>query len=561
MRLTLRSILAASLALAGAAATWAAPAIRPNGIVNAASYAAPNLPNGPVAQGAMFVVFGTGLGPAAIQVVNAFPLPTALGGTSVKVTVGGTTVDCIMIYTLATQIAAILPSNTPAGDGTMTVTYNGETSPPQPVRVNRGSFGIFTRNQAGSGPAIIQNFVTQTELPVNAITDTARPGQTVILWGTGLGPVSGNEAAGPLPGDLPADVQVFVGGQQASIAYKGRSGCCAGLDQIVFVVPDGVEGCYVPLTVRVNGVASNFGSMSISRGGGVCSDPLSFSSEDLNRLRTTGRLRAGSINLSRTTVKLDVPPFGTFENRSDAGSASFLRMDEALLASLGPLAGISLTGSCMVFQSADLDVDDPVAFPYLDAGATLRVTGPRGVKQMQRDQEGFYYGDFGGGTNIPGFPPPEPDYLDPGTYRVEGTGGADVGAFQATVVVPQPLVWTNESQTTTVPRSRDLLVTWTGGDPSKDYVTIFGASGIAVEEDEETDGDSGIGAFFVCVERNSAGRFSVPAYVLGALPGSAGGPGLLGIGSAGEGTRFTASGLDTAVIDYSNTSLKTVAYE
>lgn len=38
-------------------------------------------------------------------------------------------------------------------------------------------------------------------------------------------------------------------------------------------------------------------------------------------------------------------------------------------------------------------------------------------------------------------------------------------------------------------------------------------------------------------------------------------PGLLGIGSAGEGTRFTASGLDTAVIDYSNTSLKTVAYE
>lgn len=63
----------------------------------------------------MFVLFGTGMGPESLAQVSAFPLPTSqrLQGTSVQVTAGGTTIDCIMIYTVASQVAAVLPSRTP----------------------------------------------------------------------------------------------------------------------------------------------------------------------------------------------------------------------------------------------------------------------------------------------------------------------------------------------------------------------------------------------------------------------------------------------------------------
>ena len=51
-----------------------------------------------------------------------------MGGTSVSVTVGSTTVSAPMYYTSATQVAALLPSNTPTGSGTLTVTYSGTAS-------------------------------------------------------------------------------------------------------------------------------------------------------------------------------------------------------------------------------------------------------------------------------------------------------------------------------------------------------------------------------------------------------------------------------------------------
>jgi uncharacterized protein (TIGR03437 family) len=85
--------------------------------VNSASYVNPALPNGSIAQGSMFIGFGSGLGPAAIQFPSPWPFPTELAGTSIKVTVDATTVDCFMVYTSAGQIAGILPSNTPLGAG------------------------------------------------------------------------------------------------------------------------------------------------------------------------------------------------------------------------------------------------------------------------------------------------------------------------------------------------------------------------------------------------------------------------------------------------------------
>jgi len=96
------------------------------GVYNAAGWVPPGLPNSGVAQGAIFTVTATGLGPAALRQVQSYPLPTTQGfaGITIKVTVGGVQ-TCIMVYTLATRAAAILPLGTAVGTGTLTLSYQG----------------------------------------------------------------------------------------------------------------------------------------------------------------------------------------------------------------------------------------------------------------------------------------------------------------------------------------------------------------------------------------------------------------------------------------------------
>src|SRR5258706_3721979 len=112
--------------------TQAQPAIRAASVVNAANNLPPGLPNAGLAQGGMFVLKGRNLGAKGTVVANSFPLQTTMGGTSMKITVGSTTVNVIMVYVVGglsddigpfDQLAGIVPSNTPTGSGTLTVTY------------------------------------------------------------------------------------------------------------------------------------------------------------------------------------------------------------------------------------------------------------------------------------------------------------------------------------------------------------------------------------------------------------------------------------------------------
>ena len=285
-------------------------AAQPAAVVNAASFSTAGLPNGSIAQGSLFTVFGSGMGPTDIVHVPDFPLPEELGGTSVQVMVGGQTVDCFMIFSRADQIAAILPSSTPVGDGTLSVTYNGQASSTIPIKVVPHSFGIFARNSAGTGPGVYLNANDQSSS--NSVLNTAKPGEYWDIWGTGLGPLlntlPADEAVGALPGNLPYDVQVLVGNQFAQGDYHGRSGCCVGVDQVRFVVPSGITGCYVPVAVVVNGVTSNFTTMAISQNGGPCSDPASgISSDILAQAQAKGKLRVASISGNRTRSEFDIP--------------------------------------------------------------------------------------------------------------------------------------------------------------------------------------------------------------------------------------------------------------
>ena len=150
MNRTLVSLFSLSLVLAPLA--LAQTASTP---VSVASFANPNFINGKIAQGMMFEIFGAGIAMPGFNQPADFPLPTELAGTSVRVTVGGQVRDCFVVRTLNNdRVAAILPSDTPVGTGTLVVTFNGQSTPSVPIEVVAHSPGVFTLASTGSGPGV-----------------------------------------------------------------------------------------------------------------------------------------------------------------------------------------------------------------------------------------------------------------------------------------------------------------------------------------------------------------------------------------------------------------------
>jgi uncharacterized protein (TIGR03437 family) len=481
--------------LSSSSAFAANPAIAAKGVKNAASYADPELPNGAIGQGSIFNVFGSNMGPASLAYASSLPLPTNLSGTQVSVTVNGSTVQCYMIYASAGQVAAILPSTTPAGTGTIAVSYNGAASATAPIKVVASSFGIFTINQQGGGQAVVQD----ANYKFNSATFAFQPGETVVLWGTGLGPISGSDANAPPSGNLPGiKVTVYVGGVAAPVTYAGRSGY-SGDDQVAFTIPNGVSGCNVPVGVYVsaangsNTVVSNFTTIAVGSDT-TCSSP-GLTPSFLQTLASGGNVRIGAVVLARSTI---VSPLIPTPITQDSGTGGF-----ALRSSSTYAQGLDLNyGACAIEPSV---VPQTVTLTQLDAGPVINVSGPNGAKTLAqlKGTVGSYDSTLGGGFALPGQTPP-PLYLAPGTYSVDnGAGGKDVGAFKFNLTVPPPLTWTNFPSNNIISRSSPLTVNWTGGDPNSD-VYLSGSSGVSTAAE----------VTFICRARVSDGSITVPVSIL-----------------------------------------------
>ena len=531
----------------------------PNSVQNPASNILPGLPNFGIAQGSIFVVYGSNLGPAAISVAPSLPLPAALSGTSIQVTAGGTTVTAPMVYTLNTQIAAVLPSNTPTGSGTLTVKYNGGSGS-TPITVVKSNFGISTVNQSGTGPAV----VTFGDYSVVSGSRSAKAGDTLILWGTGLGPISGDDAAAPTPADLGTPVTVYVGGAQARVVYRGRS-AEPGLDQINFVVPTGVTGCAVSVVVQTGNLVSNTTTMAIASDNGACSDPSGISVSAFTPvLSSKGTVSVGLIDLFQDSIAVKIGGQSTTTN-TGFGSAVFDKYTADQIGSITGLLGQGSLGSCTVTSyGSNLNSGSSGSTPELtpvpsviglDAGAAITVTPPSeapivlkptSLTVSSNKQKGDYSGQV---SAIPA-----------GAYTISnGSGGADIGAFTKTLTLASPVQWTNQTTVAAAPidRTKSLTLTWTGGDPST-YAFIEGSStGVTAT--------AGYGATFICTAPIGPGQFTIPSPVLLALPPtdtqSLSSFGFLVMGSISNPVQFTAPGLDFGYVLVGGASGGSVSYQ
>src|SRR5260370_18510361 len=156
-----------------------------------------------------------------------------------------------MVYTLPTQLAAILPSNTATGPATLTVTYNGQTSKSINIVVTKAVPGIFTFNSQGFGPGIAQVAFSGKDIRLNNLTTPATPGSVMILYGTGLGPISGGDSTPPGAVSTGGTVSVPVGGKAAPLIYAGRTPQFPGEAQITIPLPAPVSPrCLPPAVLR-----------------------------------------------------------------------------------------------------------------------------------------------------------------------------------------------------------------------------------------------------------------------------------------------------------------------
>jgi uncharacterized protein (TIGR03437 family) len=554
---------------------------------------ASSLQNAPIALGSYFSIYGNGLAAnvstCGTNYANClwapYPLPTSIQGTSVTVTVGGTVVQAYVefaaqITSTYSQVNAVLPSNTPTGSGTLTVSYNGQTTTALAVNVVPSSFGTFAINQAGSGPGII----TDVNYVVLSPFHTAKPGDYVLLWGTGLGPSPDIADEGSKPpaqtnlcgsGDT-CPVTVWVAGQQASVAYAGRSGYTAE-DQVVFIIPQGVQGCYVQVAVQIGSIVGNFTSMPVDPNGNPCQDAdgIDYNSTAIQTaVNSKSSLNVGVLDLLSNYLTLQV--LGSpFQWDNDTVSGEIGNFSTSVL---GEFQGFTLApsvGNCAVynFLAYPPPADPALALvTFLDTGSALSITGPQGTQPVPKSTNGKGYSGLVGGSTIAGLLQDNginPFYLnatgwgtsswkyaiEPGNYTVTSPGSSasgGVGAINGVIPVSSAAAafqWTNQSSfaTSAIPRSTGLTINWTGGDPDG-FVDITAISSTLLSG--LTPSATTPGVLVECFAPASAGTFTIPTYVLQTLPSTTGSaaavpPGELLVGPASGAISLTApSGLD-----------------
>jgi uncharacterized protein (TIGR03437 family) len=498
----------------------------PNGpiitaVANSASNIPPGFPNSEIAQGAMFVVKGYGLGPAQAVVQQSFPLPRTLAGTSVKVSVGGMSIDCIMYYTLTRQVAAVLPSATPAGKGMLTLTYNDRTTQ-YPINVVPSNVGVFTLNQAGSGDAVA-SFQSDGTLitPINA----PNPGEVIILWATGLGPVSGDESNAATYETNLGEIQLTanIGGKQARILYQGRNACCTAVDAILVAIPDGVSGCAVSVILETSYGVSNTSTIPVATSGRTCTPSnTAISQNQVQRIAFAGgKYRAGVVQLERDLWVDALTPLSQKADRA-YGIFSSVVMPRGVL--LGAQIDFPSFGSCTVSRSLLTNNPDFGTVVPVDAGRAIDVSGSNWQRSMVRQVFSNGLADYSALLDY-GW-----TFLDTGRYAITSAGSSDIGPLDFTINIPEPFVWKEVGIPAYVRRSDDVKLTWSGGDPSG-YAKIVGTSS-----------DYILVGTFTCMARISDGQFTVPGFITSSLP--AGLTGSLRIYAISAPVSFSASGVD-----------------
>jgi uncharacterized protein (TIGR03437 family) len=185
------------------------------------------------------IVYGSGFG------TNAAGVSVSVGGKAAYVISSPT----------PNQMLVELPFEAATGATTITVTVGGVTSAPFDIALSAVAPYFLTQNSSGSGPA------KALEDTSNALVTPAAPahvGDSLYVYAVGLGPTSPPTATGVPAASNPVATlpTVTVGGVAAKVSGAGVAESYAGIYQVNFTVPTGVQGT-APIEISTGGVTSS----------------------------------------------------------------------------------------------------------------------------------------------------------------------------------------------------------------------------------------------------------------------------------------------------------------
>jgi uncharacterized protein (TIGR03437 family) len=229
----------------------AAPSVTAGNIVSAATSVA-----GPMAPNSWVTIYGSNLGVttrgwAESDFVNG-QIPFSLDGVSVLLNQFGAPRLAHVGYVSPTQVNFLLPSNLNVTATTVQVRNPAGMNTAVPITVQANAAQLFTLDGKNVMGAHANGNLLGKASP-------AAPGETVVVYGTGLGATS----PALIPGQVATDAaslatlpQVTIGGTAATVVFAGAVAGTAGVYQINLQVPSDAANGDLPLIVRV-GTASS----------------------------------------------------------------------------------------------------------------------------------------------------------------------------------------------------------------------------------------------------------------------------------------------------------------
>ncbi len=221
-------------------------------VVSAASFTAP------VAPDSIAAAFGVRLATQRATAPNGAPLPTTLGGTTVRVN----GVLAPLFFVSDGQVNFLIPASTALGNANVTITAGDGTVSTGVIQIAAVTPAIFTARANGRGipAAILLRVAADGKRTTEVLTSNAfaflAPGERIFLL---LFPSGIRRANDPNnDGNVRESVHVLIGADEYTPDYAGAQGSLFGLDQINLEIPRCLIGRgQVTVQIKVGTVLSN----------------------------------------------------------------------------------------------------------------------------------------------------------------------------------------------------------------------------------------------------------------------------------------------------------------
>ncbi len=228
------------------------PPAKVTAVVNGASFVA-----GGIVPGEIATAFGTNLtSGSGINITSGLPLPTAFLNDTLMVNNQPVALFAVDNVNGQQQINFQVPWEVSSGPmASVAVENNGSTGPSVSLPVLVAQPGIFNYSVGGN----IFGAILHASFQLADTAHPTKPGETVLIYCTGLGAVSSPPADGEAGTGQPTMTMptVTIGGAQAIVTFSGLAPGFVGLYQINAGLPAGLTSGNQPVLVTLAGTSSN----------------------------------------------------------------------------------------------------------------------------------------------------------------------------------------------------------------------------------------------------------------------------------------------------------------